>query len=154
MTSSALTISFWVIYVWLCRDSTDFFSAYLSGRAVYVWLCRDFDFHTEQCSGDNRCRARSNIFIGVLVNFQLNGSLMEMIFLPDPKQHSQNLLNLHFPSVPSILVVPMSFGIMSSFQYRYLSIKIHLREFATQKASLSVKLQKQIIANAIQRVFF
>ncbi len=74
MTCSALTILFWVIYVWLCRDSTDFFSAYLSGRAVYVWLCRDFDFHTEQLSAENRqtfrciqagllCRARSNIFI-------------------------------------------------------------------------------------------
>ncbi len=41
---------------------------------MYVWLCRDFDFHTEQCSAENRpafrrfqtdllCRARSNIFI-------------------------------------------------------------------------------------------
>ncbi len=74
MTRSALTISFWVIYVWLCRDSSDFFSAYLSGRPIYVWLCRGFDIHTEQLSAENRptfrriqtgllCRARSNIFI-------------------------------------------------------------------------------------------
>ncbi len=71
MTHSAMTISFWVIYVWLCRDSTDFFSDYLS---ISVWLCRDFDFHTEQCSAENRptfrciqtgllCRARSKIII-------------------------------------------------------------------------------------------
>jgi hypothetical protein len=63
----------WVICVCLCRDSTDFFSDYLSPRAIYVWLCRDFDFH----SAENRptfrriqpgllCRARSNIFIRVL----------------------------------------------------------------------------------------
>jgi hypothetical protein len=54
MTRSALTILFWVIYVWLLKDSTDFFSAYLSARAIYVWLCRDFDFYTEQCSAENR----------------------------------------------------------------------------------------------------
>ncbi len=76
MTRSALTISFWVIYVWLCRDGTDFFSAYFSGKAIYVWLCRDFDFHIGQLSAENRptfrriqtgllCRARSNIFIKV-----------------------------------------------------------------------------------------
>jgi hypothetical protein len=40
ITRSALTISFWVIYVWLCKDSTDFFSDNLSGRAIYVWLQR------------------------------------------------------------------------------------------------------------------
>ncbi len=74
MTRSAQTISFRVIYVWLCRDSTDFFSALnLPGRAIYAWLCRNFDFHTEQLSAENRptfrriqtgllCRARSNIF--------------------------------------------------------------------------------------------
>ncbi len=37
-----------------CRDSTDFFRAFLSGRATYVWLFRDFDFHLEQCSAENR----------------------------------------------------------------------------------------------------
>ncbi len=74
MTRSALTISFQVINVWLCRDSTDFFTAYLSGRPINVWLCRDFNFHTEQLSAENRppfrriqtgllCRARSNIFM-------------------------------------------------------------------------------------------
>ncbi len=79
MTRSALTISFWVIYVWLCRDSTDFFRPYLSARAIY-WLCGDFDFHTEQCSTENRpafrriqtgllCRARSNIFIREVITF-------------------------------------------------------------------------------------
>ncbi len=54
MTRSALTILFWVIYVWLCRDSNDFFSDYFSGRAIYVWLCIDFDFHTEQLAAENR----------------------------------------------------------------------------------------------------
>ncbi len=48
MSRWALTILFWVIYVWPCRDSIDFFSANLLGRAIYVWLCRDFDFNTEQ----------------------------------------------------------------------------------------------------------
>ncbi len=42
MTRSPQTISFWVIYVWLCRDSTDFFTAYLSARAIYVWLGKIF----------------------------------------------------------------------------------------------------------------
>ncbi len=56
MTRSVLTISFWVIYVWLCRDST---VLYLSGRAIYVWfwfshramLCREssnFQMHSDR----------------------------------------------------------------------------------------------------------
>ncbi len=71
MIRSALTISLWVICVWLCRDST---MLNLSGRAIYVWFCWDFDVHTEQCSAENRptfrriqtgllCKERSNIFI-------------------------------------------------------------------------------------------
>ncbi len=69
---------FWFWSSWSLR--TDFFSAYLSGRAVYVWLCRDFDFHTEQLSAENSptfrriqtgllCRVRSNIFIRVAQSF-------------------------------------------------------------------------------------
>ncbi len=101
MTRSALTISFWVIYVWLCRDSSDFFNAYLSAKAIYVWLCRDFDFLTEQCSAENRptfrriqtgllCRARSNIFIRVLSTMFFNHWL-KISFRSINKKHPLDL---------------------------------------------------------------
>ncbi len=80
MTRSVLTISFWVIYVWLCRDSTDFFSTYLSGKAIYVWLCRDFDFHTEQCSAENRPTFRQVCFAEQGLIFSLGKGVKPMRF--------------------------------------------------------------------------
>ncbi len=75
MTRSALRISLWVIYVWLCRDST---VLYLSGRQFMSDSAENLFFtqgnpvqRIVQLSDAFRqvllCRARSNIFIRELL---------------------------------------------------------------------------------------
>ncbi len=92
MTRSTLTISLWVIYVWLCRDIVLTFSRLTCQAEQFMSDCRDFDFPAEQLSAENRptfrriqtgllCRARSNIFIRELLGCSIHVDFYWRLFI-------------------------------------------------------------------------
>ncbi len=81
--------------------STDFFSAYLSGRAIHVWLWRDFDFHEEQLSAENRLAIR-RIQTGLLCSANIFiGELFAPSLRPHQKIWSQILLKIFWSELTS-----------------------------------------------------